>query len=77
MCPRPATGAIAGGGGRRRDRDLRPPASRDGPNLLASDYVIGIWLPRRAQKAASPQSEDSLDEQASPQASPVLGQAAA
>jgi hypothetical protein len=45
--------------------------------LLASAFVIGFWLPRRAREADSAQYQDSLDEQASPQADLVLGQPAA
>jgi hypothetical protein len=45
--------------------------------LLASAFVIGFWLPRRAREAGSAHPEEPLGEQASPQAGLVPRQAAA
>jgi hypothetical protein len=45
--------------------------------LLASAFVIGFWLPRRAREAGPAQPEDSLDQKANSQADLVHRQATA
>jgi hypothetical protein len=45
--------------------------------LLASAFVTGFWLPRRAREAGPAHPEDSLDQQAHSQAGLVHRQATA